>query len=156
MIIDFLHNNVSALCRAGLVCKSWLPASRLHLFSKIRLGTMVNFGVPADITRILELICAEGSTIPTYILRLRILLAYIYGEGIRIVDEMLLRLPLLSNLKILSLSGIKMTILTPDAKKKLTTMLRNITSLTLSDFTVRNCLYPRFICFSSPAIFKTV
>jgi hypothetical protein len=129
MIIDFLHNDVSALCSAGLVCKSWLPTSRFQLFSRIQLSSVV------DVPRILELICAEGSFIPPYIVDLGITLV----DGIQFVDEMLLRLPLLSNLKILSLSHINMASLTPDAKKRLNIMLQKLISLDLSNFTVRNC-----------------
>jgi hypothetical protein len=126
IIFDFLHNNVAALCSAGLVCKSWLPASRFHLFSEIQIR-----GPPS---RILELICAEGSTIPHYILHLRIAVF-----RMKFVDETLLRLPLLSNLKSLSLSGIDMARLSLDAKKRLNVMLRKLRSLCLSTFTVRNC-----------------
>jgi hypothetical protein len=34
-IIDMLHADRAALATCALVCKSWLPASRYHLFSKI-------------------------------------------------------------------------------------------------------------------------
>jgi hypothetical protein len=129
VILDFLHNDVAALCSAGLVCRSWLPASRFHLFSEIDLVNHVRAGAP----NILELICAEGSTIPPYILNLGII-----GDGV--ISETLLRLPLLSNLKTLSLSNINMAWLSRDAKNRLTTMLQNLTSLDLSIFTVRNCL----------------
>jgi hypothetical protein len=137
MILDFLHNDVSALCNAGLVCKSWLPASRFHLFSKLE----IHLCAPVY-PRILELICAEGSTIPPYILRLRIAVDLGYVDEIQSVNETILRIPLLSNLKSLSLSRIEMTRLTPDAKKNLTTMLRNLTFLKLSYFIVRNCFSP--------------
>ncbi|KAF9263749.1 hypothetical protein L218DRAFT_987391 [Marasmius fiardii PR-910] len=36
-IIDHLHNDISSLKSCTLVCRAWLPTSRLHLFSKIRL-----------------------------------------------------------------------------------------------------------------------
>jgi hypothetical protein len=126
MIIDFLHNDVSALCSAGLVCKSWLPTSRFHLFSRIQLSSL-------NVPRLLELICAEGSIVPPYIVDLEIIV-----DESQIVEEMLLRLPLLSNLKTLFLSNIIMASLTPDAKKRLNIMFRNLTSLTLFDFIVRN------------------
>jgi hypothetical protein len=125
MILDFLHNDRPALCSAGLVCRSWLPSSRFHLFSKSEIE------IYDDEPRTLELICAEGSTIPSYIVNLSIV--------VRIQSETLLRLPLLSNLKTLSLSRINMASLTPDAKKRLNIMLRNLTSLKFNRFTVRNC-----------------
>ena len=132
-ILDFLHNDVAALCSAGLVCKSWLPASRLHVFSEFQLSqaAVVHHG--------LEVICAESSTIPPYILHLSIA-----SDESQFVDETLLKFPLLSNLKRLWLTWIDMANLTPDAKKKLTTKLQNLTTLHLNDFTVRNTL-PRFI-----------
>jgi hypothetical protein len=138
MIIDFLHNDVAALCTAGLVCKSLLPASRFHLFSRIMLYSMEN------VPRILELICAEGSTIPPYILNLSIMMPKDESQS---VDEMLLRLPLLSNLKTLSLSCINMASLTADAKKRLNIMLQELTSLKLFNFyrTQRFLLYSRSI-----------
>jgi hypothetical protein len=143
MILDFLHDDVAALCSAGLVCKSWLPASRFHLFSKIKIRGLRPTGVGrlGNRPRILELICADESTIPPYILHLSI------AVGIQFVNETLLRLPLLSNLKTLSLSRIEMASLSQDAKKRLTVMLQKLTTLDLSNFTVRNCisLYPRFI-----------
>jgi hypothetical protein len=138
MIIDFLHNDVAALCTAGLVCKSWLQASRFHLFSKIRLCNDSD-DAAAGVPRLLELICADGSTIPPYILRLSIQDRWMPSERIQFVEKTLLRLPLLSNLKILRLSNINMASLTPNAKKRLNIMLRNLTSLELSRFTVRNC-----------------
>ena len=122
-ILDFLHDDVTALCSAGLVCKSWLPASRFHLFSDIQLNTRVADNAHQ---RGLEVICAERSTIPPYILSLSI---------VGFVDT----LPLLSNLKRLSLWRINMADLTSDAKKRLTTLLQNLTALYLYDFIVRNC-----------------
>ena len=105
LILDFLHDDVAALCSAGLVCKSWLPASRFHLFSDIELQM-------ANIHHGLEVISAECSTIPPYILS-----SNIVGDE---SNEMLHRLPLLSNFKSLSLWEINMANLTPDAKKWLT------------------------------------
>ena len=129
MILDFLHDDVTALCSAGLVCKSWLPASRFHLFSDML--------VP---DRGLEVICAEYSTIPPHIRYLSIAGDRIqFVDQSRYVDETLLRLPLLSNLKSLSLTQINMADLTPDAKKRLTTLLQNLTTLYLNSFIVRNC-----------------
>ena len=143
MIIDFLHNDVAALCNAGLVCKVWLHASRFHLFSEIRLFSLVH--------QRLELICAEGSNIPPYILDLSI-----EGDESQFVDETLLRLPLLSNVKHLQLMHINMANLTPDAKKKLTTMLQNLTTLNIRIFTVRNYFSLTSTHFDSSADIGTV
>ena len=127
MILDFLHNDVAALRNAGLVCKSWLPTSRFHLFSEIY------WDLTALIHNGLEVICAKGSTIPPYILKLRI-----EGDESQILNETLIKLPLLSNVKRLQLSQIRMENLKLDAKMKLITMLPNLTTLELSAVTVRN------------------
>jgi hypothetical protein len=37
-IIDFLHSDIHALGMCSLVCKSWLPASRYHLFHVVTIG----------------------------------------------------------------------------------------------------------------------
>jgi hypothetical protein len=144
IILDFLHDEVAVLCSAGLVCKSWLPTSRFHLFSKIKIRGLrpTGMGRLGNGPRILELICAEGSTIPPYILHLSI------AVGIQFVDETLLRLPLLNNLKTLLLSKINMAHLSLDAKKRLNIMLENLTFLGLSNFSACNCfsLHFRFIC----------
>ena len=127
MIIDFLHNDAPTLFNASLVCKSWLPASRFHLFSDIQL-------LSTQFRGMLDAICAERSTIPPYIRHLSIL-----GDADdQFVEKTLLRLPLLSNLNNLRLAQINMANLTPDAKKRLTTMLQNLTTLHLYIFTVRN------------------
>ena len=149
LILDFLHDDVAALCSAGLVCRSWLPASRFHLFSDIKLQM-------DNVHHRLEVICAECSTIPPYILSLKI-----EGDECQFVDEALLRLPLLSNLKSLSLREIYMAILTPDVKKWLTTLLQNLTALYLNNFSVRKLLFSLYLdsFFVSSAIleqFETV
>ncbi|EMD30983.1 hypothetical protein CERSUDRAFT_100782 [Gelatoporia subvermispora B] len=36
-IIDFLHDDIPALANCGLVCRTWLPSSRLHLFRRIEI-----------------------------------------------------------------------------------------------------------------------
>ncbi|KAG7098157.1 hypothetical protein E1B28_000127 [Marasmius oreades] len=36
-IIDHLHNDILSLKNCSVVCHAWLPTSRIHLFSKIRL-----------------------------------------------------------------------------------------------------------------------
>ena len=128
-ILDFLHDDMAALCSAGLVCRSWLPASRFHLFSEIELNRQIN-----GHRVLLEAICAECSTIPPYIRYLEI-----YGDESQFVDETLLRLPLLSNLKGLSFWMINMADLTPNAKKGLTTLLPNLTALYFISFDVCNC-----------------
>ena len=127
LIVDFLHNDIAALCNAGLVCKSWLPASRVHLFSDITLSARVNDN------HALEVICAEGSTIPPYITNLKI-----QDDESRSVYKTLLSLPLLSNLKCLHFISIDMAVFTPDAKRRLTTMSERLTTLSLYDFMVRN------------------
>ena len=139
-ILDFLHDDVTALCSAGLVCRSWLPASRLHLFSDIELNPRIS-----GHRGLLEAICAERSTIPPYIRYLDI-----EGHESQFVDETLLRLPLLSNLKSLELSLIIMANLIPDAKKRLITLVPNLTALYFNSFDVCNCfsLYPDSFCLT--------
>jgi hypothetical protein len=131
MIIDYLHNDEAALRSAGLVCKSWFPESRIQLFSDIKLSVynVYNSGLA-------EAICAEGSTIPPYILHLEI---ENKGQDAKNVDLALLRLPPFNNLKSLSLGQIKWASLI-DAKKCVTTMAQNITTLSLCYFTVRHLL----------------
>ncbi|KAE9397746.1 hypothetical protein BT96DRAFT_822927, partial [Gymnopus androsaceus JB14] len=36
-IIDFLHNDTEALFRCSLVCRSWVPTTRYHLFRCIHI-----------------------------------------------------------------------------------------------------------------------
>lgn len=129
MIIDYLHNDEAALCNAGLVCKSWFPESRFQLFSNIKLSVYNVY-----ISGLAEAICAESSTIPPYILHLEI---ENKGQDFKNVDLALLRLPPFSNLKSLSLAQIKWASLT-GAKKCVTTMAQNITTLSLCYFTVRH------------------
>ena len=128
MIIDCLHNDEASLRSAGLVCKSWFPESRFHLFSDIKLSVYNVYH-----SGLAKAICAEGSTIPPYILHLEI---ENKGQDTNNVDLTLLRLPRLSNLKSLSLGQIKWASLT-GAKKCVTTMAQNITTLSLCYFTVR-------------------
>lgn len=134
MIIDFLHNDVAALCSASLVRKSWLPASRFHLFSAIefRYRDKVHVG--------LEVICAEASTVPPYIRHLKIIDEY----EREFANEVLLRLPPLNNLRNLSLD-LSMSSLTLEAKKCLNIMARNLTSLSFCHFTVRKFFSPDHI-----------
>ena len=141
MVFDFLHDDVATLCSAGLVCKSWVPASRFHLFSEVK------FVLGYESCELeLELICAEHSTIPPYVLSLEIM-----GSGEtegETEDEMTLRLPLLSNLKTLRLVEINMTILTPVAKKRFISLLQNLTTLDLDYCEVRKyfSLYLHSFC----------
>ena len=128
MIFDFLYNDVAALCSAGLVCKSWLPVSRFHLFSEIFQE------ISARELHGLELICAERSTIPPYILKLKIA-----DDENQFLDESLLRLPLLSKVERLLLTQVNMANLTPNAKTKIiTSWLKNLTTSDLYAVTVRN------------------
>ena len=127
MIIDYLHNDEAALRSAGLVCKSWFPESRFQLFSDIKLS------VYNSTSGLSEAICAQGSTIPPYILHLEI---ENKGQDAKNdVDLALLRLPPFSNLKTLSLGQINWASLT-GAKKCVTTMAQTITTLSLCYFTV--------------------
>ncbi|KAF8513553.1 hypothetical protein BU17DRAFT_95237 [Hysterangium stoloniferum] len=120
MIIDFLHDDTPALCIAGLVCKQWLPAARFHLFSNTRLA-------PFNVHNALAVICSAGSTIPPHILHLEI-----EDDETQYLDEALLRLPPLSNLMSLSLGKIDWTSLSTGAKKRLSTILQNLTTLCLN------------------------
>lgn len=139
MIIDYLHNDEAALRTAGLVCKSWFPESRFHLFSDIKLSVYNVHNVHnVHNNGLTEAICAEGSTIPPYILHLEIMTR---GQDAKYVNLALLRLPPLCNLKSLSLGQIKWASLT-GAKKCVTTMAQNITTLSLCCFTVR---HPSFV-----------
>ncbi|TDL19489.1 hypothetical protein BD410DRAFT_900190 [Rickenella mellea] len=65
VIIDYLHDDRPALCSCGLVCRSWLPTSRFHLFSTVQLCHI-------DIGTGLPLICSPGSTIPPYVRHLEL------------------------------------------------------------------------------------
>ncbi|RDB29986.1 hypothetical protein Hypma_013825 [Hypsizygus marmoreus] len=40
LIIDFLYSDLQALSTCALVCKAWLPASRLHLFCHLELAQL--------------------------------------------------------------------------------------------------------------------
>jgi hypothetical protein len=130
MIVDFLHDDVTALCNAGLVCKSWLPASRFHLFSTISFAVY-------NVHRALAVICAEGSTIPPYILDLEI-----RDNRDSFADEALRRLPLLNNLRNLTLEQIKWGNLTPGANNSVITMSQNLATLSL--FFINVCIFLGF------------
>ncbi|KAJ7057007.1 hypothetical protein C8F01DRAFT_1153047 [Mycena amicta] len=70
MIIDHLHDDVSALRQCALVCKEWLPAARLHIFSVVHLSLY-------SIDQMLQVVFYPGSPIPQYIRDLYI----IDGQG---------------------------------------------------------------------------
>ncbi|EMD30984.1 hypothetical protein CERSUDRAFT_60622, partial [Gelatoporia subvermispora B] len=36
-VIDYLHDDNTALGNCGLVCRAWLPSSRMHLFRHTKL-----------------------------------------------------------------------------------------------------------------------
>jgi hypothetical protein len=127
MVIDFLHDDTPALCIAGLVCKRWLPVTRFHLFSNTQL-------IGFNVHNALAVICAVGSTIPPYILHL-----VIEYDETQHSDEALLRLPPLSNLMSLSLGKIDWTSLSTGVKKCLSTILQNLTTLSLTYFSV--CIF---------------
>ena len=55
-IIDFLHSDRRTLAVCSLVCKSWVPASRLHYFQKLVV-------YPTTVDHLIELICTPSSTI---------------------------------------------------------------------------------------------
>jgi hypothetical protein len=46
VIIDMLHADRAALATCALVCKSWLPASRYHLFSKVTITRWNKLAIP--------------------------------------------------------------------------------------------------------------
>ena len=148
MILDFLHDDVATLCSAGLVCKSWVPTSRFHLFSEVLFSPWYG-------THVFELMRAEYSTVPPYVRSLNI-----SGSSdvnfVRHVDETIRRLPLLSNLKTLHLVDINMTILTLVAKKKLTALLQNLTTLNLYCCKVRNYFSLYLDSFATLEQFETV
>jgi hypothetical protein len=65
VIIDYLHDDRPALGRCGLVCWSWLPSSRFHLFSTIKL---FHYDMNTDLT----ILCAHDSTIMPYVKNLSV------------------------------------------------------------------------------------
>jgi hypothetical protein len=60
MIIDYLYCDKRALGRCGLVCRFWLPSSRFHLFSTIRLAQW-------NMDKALAALCPSRSTILPYV-----------------------------------------------------------------------------------------
>ncbi|KAF9027632.1 hypothetical protein BDZ89DRAFT_886962, partial [Hymenopellis radicata] len=53
-IVDHLHDDAAALQHCARVCRGWLPASRVHLFSRIHLE--INHSVNARCTRLLAVL----------------------------------------------------------------------------------------------------
>jgi len=62
-IIDNLHNDSQALAACGLVCRSWLPCSRYHLFANIVLR-------PEFTAAFIGLLCPTHSTVLRHIRRI--------------------------------------------------------------------------------------
>jgi hypothetical protein len=58
-IIDFLHSDKKTLATCALVCKSWIPSSRFHLFEKLHINH--------ETTRtFMDLLQSNNSTIEKY------------------------------------------------------------------------------------------
>src|SRR5262245_31431042 len=123
-IIDHLHDDKPTLRRCGLVCRSWLPSSRFHLFSTICLR-YYNIGTA------LTILCAHNSTISPYVRQLDM------EEGLgRIwdppwVSNALLKLPVFTAIEELSLSRISWDSLAFEAKNRLLDISRGLNTLTL-------------------------
>ncbi|KAF8918336.1 hypothetical protein CPB85DRAFT_1281551 [Mucidula mucida] len=60
MIIDFNHTARKTLARCSLVCRAWIPASRYHMWTSIRL-------TPTNIDTFLSLISSDQSTFLPYL-----------------------------------------------------------------------------------------
>ncbi|KAF9048045.1 hypothetical protein BDZ89DRAFT_1154863 [Hymenopellis radicata] len=60
MIIDFNHAARKTLARCSLVCRSWIPASRYHMWTAIRL-------TPTNLDTFLSLISSNQSTFLPYV-----------------------------------------------------------------------------------------
>lgn len=121
MIIDHLRDEKAALRNCSLVCKTWLPSARFHIFQKLELA-------PWCIEKVLATICAEGSTIPAQVRHLDI---HHEDEMADFYRSTLLRLPPLINIRSISLYSLNWATLDDDAKMRLSSMLRQTTSLVL-------------------------
>lgn len=64
IIIDYLHEDKPSLGACGAVCKSWLPPSRYHLFSSVRLDNSLG--------AFLDLLDSPTTSIPPHVRSLRI------------------------------------------------------------------------------------
>jgi hypothetical protein len=124
IIIDHLHDDRPALGRCGLVCQSWLPSSRFHLFSTIKL-------FPFNIDTALTILCTHNSTIPPYVRRLEME----EGRGRKWdpqwVNSALLKLPLFTAIENLSLSHISWDSQTFEVKDRLLAISRGLKTLIL-------------------------
>jgi hypothetical protein len=121
MIIDYLYYDKRALGRCGLVCKSWLPTSRFHLFSTIRLK-------PCNIDIALAILCPSHSTVLSYVRRVEIYGGEDMGpETCRSLQQ----LPPLSAVETLWLYYFRWDSQTFSPMDKLFPFFRNITTLQL-------------------------
>jgi hypothetical protein len=105
VIIDYLHDNRPALGRCGLVSKLWLPSSHFHLFLAVQL-------VLFDIDTALDVLCDQGSTIPSHIHYLEIEDAEPHFD-----NKALVKLPSFSAIKSLSILAVDWTSLMPIARE---------------------------------------
>ncbi|KAF9459765.1 hypothetical protein BDZ94DRAFT_1312142 [Collybia nuda] len=67
VIIDHLHDDLNALLECSIVCRAWLPTTRLHLFREIRFNALA---LPASFSAMLY---SPGSTVsPSHIKKITI------------------------------------------------------------------------------------
>ena len=125
MIVDYLYDDKPSLRRCGLVCRSWLPSSRFHLFSTLRLIVGTDISV----------LCALGSSIPPYVRNLDV---NIRNSGWRPdpigtpwFSETLLKLPRMPAIQGLSLTNVAWDLVTLEAKERLFTLTSGLKSLSL-------------------------
>ena len=64
-IIDFLHSDRQALATCALVCKSWIPSSRLHLFETLYLAS-------SKILKLTHFLDSNDSTIERHVRTLKV------------------------------------------------------------------------------------
>ncbi|TDL19487.1 hypothetical protein BD410DRAFT_792104 [Rickenella mellea] len=108
-IIDHLHDNRPALCSCSLVCRSWLPSSRFHLFSTVVLCFIdINTGLP--------MICSQSSTIAPYVRHLE--LEDGWNGWRRWLNDALPKLPNFGALKSLALGHIDWAQLTREPRRR--------------------------------------
>ncbi|KJA24282.1 hypothetical protein HYPSUDRAFT_76582 [Hypholoma sublateritium FD-334 SS-4] len=70
IILDFLHDDSSALYSSSLVVRNWLPSPRYHLFNRILLNEVEQWGgrvLQANVRSFLTLIRAEHCTFLSYV-----------------------------------------------------------------------------------------
>ncbi|TDL19486.1 hypothetical protein BD410DRAFT_792102 [Rickenella mellea] len=127
VIIDYLHDDRRALGTCGLVCRSWLPSSRFHLFSTVQIYFF-------DVDTALPIICSPTSTIPPYVRHLELEDAglevggYSYPQWL---NEGLLKLPIFGALESLSLAHVAWGSLTVETRSSLLNMTRGLKRLEL-------------------------